>query len=154
MGGFDEDVPAAEDDELCLRLRSNGWRIWSLDAEMARHDAAMTRLGQWWRRCQRAGFAYAEGVRLHGAPPERHWVRESRRAWLWGLALPAAIVLLALAVGPAAWGLVAVDPAQVVRLALGARRDASARWARAFFLVAGKFPEEMMNLPPHPDHES
>src|SRR5262245_38760162 len=33
--GFREDVIAAEDDELCVRLRAKGWRIWRLDADMA-----------------------------------------------------------------------------------------------------------------------
>ena len=144
--GYRDELIAGEEPELCVRLRAQGWRIWRLDAEMTLHDAAMTRIGQWWRRCQRAGFAYAEGVRLHGAPPERHWVRESRRAWLWGLGLPAAIVLLALVAGPAAWVLLAVYPAQVVRLALAAPPAARARWARAFFLVAGKFPEAQGQL--------
>ena len=82
--GFRDDLIAGEEPELCVRLRAKGWKIWRLDAEMTLHDAAMTRFGQWWRRNVRAGFAYAEGVRLHGAPPERHWVREWRSAWFWG----------------------------------------------------------------------
>ncbi|HWH80910.1 MAG TPA: glycosyltransferase [Burkholderiaceae bacterium] len=144
--GYRDELIAGEEPELCVRLRAKGWRIWRLDAEMTLHDAAMTRFGQWWRRCQRAGFAYAEGVRLHGAPPERHWVRESRRAWLWGAILPIAIALLAALAGPIAWVLLAIYPAQVARLALRSPRDAAARWARAFFLVAGKFPEAQGQL--------
>src|SRR6185503_7868279 len=59
------------------------------------HDAAMTRFGQWWRRMVRGGHAYAQGRQMHGAPPERHWVRENRRIVFWGLLLP--ILILALA---------------------------------------------------------
>jgi hypothetical protein len=103
----------------------------------------MTRLGQWWRRTVRAGFAYAEGVRLHGAPPERHWVREWRSAWLWGAGLPLAIVAAALAFGPIALWTFAVYPLQVLRLAWRLRDLGRGRWARAFFLVAGKFPEAL-----------
>jgi hypothetical protein len=126
-----------------VRLRARGWRVWRLDAEMAWHDAAMTRLGQWWRRTVRAGFAYAEGVRLHGAPPERHWVREWRSAWLWGAVLPLAIVAAAVIAGPAALWAFAVYPLQVLRLGWRFRGLARGRWARAFFLVAGKFPEAL-----------
>ena len=53
---------------------------------MTLHDAAILRWGQWWRRNTRTGYAFAEGSHLFGAPPERHWVRESQRSRLWGLA--------------------------------------------------------------------
>ncbi len=72
VGGFRDDFIAGEEPELCVRLRAAGWRIWRLDADMAMHDAAMTRFGQWWRRAARAGYAFAQGASLHGAPPERH----------------------------------------------------------------------------------
>jgi hypothetical protein len=38
---------------------------------------------------------------LHGQSPERYFVRECRRAWIWGLALP----LVALALAPFTRGL-------------------------------------------------
>ena len=98
--GYRDDLVAGEEPELCVRLRAKGWRIWRLDAEMTLHDAAMTRFGQWWRRTMRAGFAYAEGVRLHGAPPERHWLRESRSAWAWGAVLPLSLIVLMVLFGP------------------------------------------------------
>jgi GT2 family glycosyltransferase len=141
--GFRDDLVAGEEPELCVRLRARGWRVFRLDAEMTLHDAAMTRIGQWWQRNVRAGFAYAEGVRLHGAPPERHWVREWRRAWLWGALLPLAIVIAAAIFGPLAlWGF-AVYPLQVLRLAWKLRGLERGCWARAFFLVAGRFPEAL-----------
>ena len=141
--GFRDDLVAGEEPELCVRLRARGWRVFRLDAEMTVHDAAMTRLGQWWQRNVRAGFAYAEGVRLHGAPPERHWVREWRRAWFWGALLPLAIVIAAAIFGPLAlWGFAAY-PLQVLRLAWRLRGLERGRWARAFFLVAGRFPEAL-----------
>lgn len=144
--GYRDDLIAGEEPELCVRLRAKGWRIWRLDAEMTLHDAAMTRFGQWWRRCLRAGFAYAEGARLHGALPERHWVRESRSAWVWGAGLPAVIVIAVLAFGPLAFWGVTIYPLQVLRLALRPQGSSRARWARAFFLVAGKFPEALGQL--------
>ena len=85
VSGFREDLIAGEEPELCVRLRAAGWRIWRLDADMALHDADMTRFSQWWTRAVRSGYASAQGAYLHGAGPERHQVWESRRAWLWGV---------------------------------------------------------------------
>jgi glycosyltransferase involved in cell wall biosynthesis len=136
VDGYNGDLIAGEEPELCVRLRAAGWRIERLDAEMTGHDAAMTRFGQWWKRTKRAGHAFAEGAALHGAPPERHWVRETRRALLWGAVLPV-VILGALLVSPwLALLLVLAYPAQVMRLGL---RDGD--WQRAFFNVLGKFAE-------------
>lgn len=93
--GYDEKLIAGEEPELCVRLRQAGWRIYRADAEMTLHDAAMTRLSQWWRRSMRAGYAYAQGAAMHGKPPERHWVRESRSIWFWGVVMPLVAVLAA-----------------------------------------------------------
>ena len=139
--GYRDDLIAGEEPELCVRLRAAGWKIWRLGEEMTLHDAAMSHLGQWWKRSMRAGYAFAEGASLHGAPPERHWVRESRSAWLWGAVFP----LLAL-VAATVWGtpgllLLLVYPLQVVRLALRGERSTRKNWWRALFLVLCKFPE-------------
>ena len=131
VGGYRDDLIAGEEPELCVRLRAAGWKIWRLDAEMTLHDAAMTRFGQWWRRNVRAGYAYAEGVRLHGAPPERHWVREWRSAWFWGAGLPLAIVLFAAIVGPVALWAFAIYPLQVAAAADGGCAASSAAAGRA-----------------------
>src|SRR2546423_1391442 len=88
-GGFDASVLAAEDEDICLRLRRKGWTIVRISAEMALHDAGMTRLGQWWRRAMRGGYAYAQGAQMHGGSRDRHFVREIRRTWFWGFFLPA-----------------------------------------------------------------
>ncbi|HAN73694.1 MAG TPA: glycosyl transferase [Planktothrix sp. UBA8407] len=88
VSGFNPQIIAGEEPELCVRLRQKGWKIYRLDAEMAIHDAQMTRFSQWWKRHLRAGYAYAQGASLHGKPPENHWVRETRSIWLWGLMIP------------------------------------------------------------------
>lgn len=141
-GGFRTDLIAGEEPELCVRLRAAGWRVWRLEKEMGWHDANLARFGQWWKRSRRGGHAFAEGAALHGAAPERHWVRECRSALFWGLGLPVFILALALAGGPGYLALLAAYPLQMARLALGGRRPSRREngW-RAVFLVLGKFPE-------------
>ena len=141
VGGYRDDLIAGEEPELCVRLRQAGWKIERLAAEMTLHDAAMTRFGQWWRRSRRAGHAYAEGAALHGAAPERHWVRETRRALVWGAALPAGIMILVL-IKPWLGALVALAyPAQGLRLALRGGPVGIGRWQWAGFTLLGKFAE-------------
>tara|TARA_R110002110_G_scaffold123078_12_gene299643 strand:- start:1491 stop:2426 length:936 start_codon:yes stop_codon:yes gene_type:complete len=137
VGGYRDGLIAGEEPELCVRMRAAGWEIWRLDAEMTWHDADITRFGQWWKRSRRAGHAFAEGAALHGAPPERHWVAETRRAVLWGLVLPLGILGLAAFVTP--WFVLAalIYPVQVARLS----RQGGVRWA--FFTTLGKFPEAL-----------
>ena len=139
--GFRDDLIAGEEPELCVRLRAKGWSIWRLDAEMTLHDAAMTTLRQWWMRSARAGFAFAQGVQMHGARPERHWVREWRSAWFWGLLLPGLVLALGAFMSPLALLGLALYPLQVLRLFLRTPGSVRARLARSVFLVLGKFPE-------------
>jgi glycosyltransferase involved in cell wall biosynthesis len=87
-GGFRPSLIAGEEPELCARLRGAGWTILRLRHDMAWHDAAMTRLSQWWRRSVRSGYAFAEVSRLHRGGPLRIWARQWWSNWLWGLALP------------------------------------------------------------------
>jgi hypothetical protein len=143
VDGFDATLIAGEEPELCVRLRERGWRIRRLDAEMTLHDAAMTRFRQWWRRSVRAGHAYAEGAARHGKPPERHWVREVRSNWLWGVAVP--LVALGFVWPTHGWSLLLLIGFVVLAWRVwrhGRRRawplfDAA---AYALFTVLGKFP--------------
>jgi hypothetical protein len=142
-GGYRADLIAGEEPELCVRLRAVGWKVWRLDAEMALHDAAMMRFGQWWIRALRGGYAFAEGAHLHGAPPEWHWVRESRSAWFWGLGIPVFTVSLIIWLGASGLVMLLIYPLQITRLALRGTRAVRENWWRALFLVLGKFPEAM-----------
>lgn len=140
VGGYREDLIAGEEPEMCVRMRALGWRVWRLAEDMAYHDAAMTRFGQWWRRVVRGGHAFAEGAYLHGRTPMRHFVPETRRAVLWGAALPVAIIGASLVQPWLLLGML-IYPAQVLRLALlGGIADRRQRW-RALFLVLARFPE-------------
>ncbi len=136
VGGYDPTLIAGEEPELCVRLRAAGWRVWRIDEEMTLHDAAMTRIGQWWKRTRRGGHAFAEGAALHGAAPERHWVAEARRALLWGAVLPLVAVVGAL-VSPWALLILGLYPLQMLRLGL------RYGWERGVFMVLAKVPEAL-----------
>jgi GT2 family glycosyltransferase len=138
--GFRIDLIAGEEPELCVRLRTKGWKIWRLEPEMALHDAAMTRFSQWWKRSQRGGYAIAQGAALHGAPPVRYGIKETRSILLWGLAIPLLTLVLAGLTGPAGLLMLAIYPLQVARLALTGSRTQGQNWLNALFLVIGKFP--------------
>ncbi len=149
VGGYNPAVIAGEEPEMCVRLRQKGWKIARVDAEMTLHDADMTRFGQFWKRMVRGGHAYAEGAWMHGRPPERHWVKETRGIVMWGIVFP----LLAVAGAVSSiffWPLSLLSPAivclyplQTARIALrdGRRRGLAPRdaWIYAASVMVGKF---------------
>lgn len=143
-GGFLPDLIAGEEPELCLRLRRRGWRIARLPRDMARHDAGMTRLAQWWRRAMRGGWAYAAGVWLHGMSGERFRVRENASVLLFGVLLPIATAALTGLYGGTALVLLGAYPLLALRIYLRSvrrgrpRRDAA---LQASFTVIAKFAE-------------
>jgi hypothetical protein len=151
VGGFRENMIAGEEPELCVRLRRAGGKILRLPDEMTLHDAAMTRFSQWWKRAVRSGHAYAEGAALHGAPPERHNVRQLRSSLFWGAVAPFLLIVSLVAAilwVPWAWLVVAVVMAGYVQLLsrIARQRRAhgdDARGARvyALFCVLGKWPQ-------------
>lgn len=142
VGGYNPDLIAGEEPELCLRLRQQGRRIFRLDAKMTLHDAQITAPGQWWQRAVRGGHAYAEVSWLHRHETEKFWMRESVRIWVWGLALPTIIlILIPITHG---WSL-ALSFAYVllmVKLYIQNRRyGARAAFVYAVFCTLIKFPE-------------
>jgi glycosyltransferase involved in cell wall biosynthesis len=123
VGGYDEGVLAAEDDELALRLRRGGHEVVRLDVPAAMHDADMRTFGEWWRRAARCGHAYAQVGTIHGQGDERKFVRPLRRAFVAGGILP--LVLVAAAVPTRGRSLVgfALYPVDAMRIAVGTRRQ-------------------------------
>jgi hypothetical protein len=146
VNGYRSDLICGEEPELCVRLRRAGWRVWRIPDEMTLHDAALYRFEQWWKRMLRSGYAYAQGAALHGAPPERHWVLESRRAWVWGLWIPVAVVTLALVIGWPAIALLIAYPLQILHLTARGKGSLRENWYRACALVFCKFPEMLGQL--------
>lgn len=141
VGGFDPTCTAGEEPQLCTRLRRLGWSIWRIDAEMTRHDLAMTSARQWWRRHYRSGYAGLDvTTRFPGEP--RLFVQELKRARIWAAGWPALALAsgigTGIVAGPVA-GLAVVGvlalayPLQVARLARKIRpRVADYRTAVAY----------------------
>jgi len=150
VGGFRTDMSFGEEPELCLRLRRDGGRIVRIDKEMALHDAAMDRFGQWWRRQIRAGVAAAEGAALHGRSPERYNVRRMLSMLFWGGAVPLFVVGSLVAAAWTPWAFVATALGVVGYVALfrgiyrSRRRSdetAADTTLYAFFCVVAKWPQ-------------
>jgi GT2 family glycosyltransferase len=144
VGGFRPDVIAAEDDEFCIRVRRQGWKILKIDAPMARHDVAITSFSQWWRRTRRSGHAYAQVAALHGGGEERYFVRDRRQILVWGLALPvAALVLAPFTRAISLLALLCLYALQLIHIARNCRRRGWAArdaWTYGFFTVISRFP--------------
>ena len=142
VNGFSPQVIAGEEPELCFRWRKKGWLIERLDAEMTLHDAAMFSVGQWWKRCERAGHAYAQGFSMHGNSDERYYRKEMIRIMGWCLLLLFPMTL-ALLVSPWALMLLGVYVLKVGHIyskgLLGFGRYTT--FIYAVSLVLGKFPE-------------
>lgn len=144
VGGYDPQLIAGEEPELCVRLCEQGYRIERIDAEMTLHDAAMTRLSQWWRRNVRAGHAFSEGAAMHGRGAGRHGVRHVRSAIFWGGVVPVAALVGALPTGGGSlvllggYGVLGFRVYRHYRRQGRSPRDAS---LAATFIVLAKFPE-------------
>lgn len=150
VGGFNSALIAGEEPDLCFRLRAAGWTIWRLDIEMTRHDAAMTRFGQWWRRVMRSGWACAEGADMHGASPEGYNRRAVRSIVVWGGLIPAASMLTAvMGGGTVAWPVAAAACGAYGAMALRIARFRQQRFGDSLrdglvyglFTMLGKLPQ-------------
>ena len=146
VGGYRDTLIAGEEPELCVRLRAAGWRIFRLNVDMTVHDAEMSRFTQWWKRTMRSGYAFAEGAYLHGSRPERHWVWESSRACIWGIALPLICAAAGVAWYPWGWASFIIYPAQVLRQSLRGGGNFHQRATKALFQTVGRFAEGIGQL--------
>ena len=115
IGGFADDQIAHEEPEMCARLRAQGWQIWRIDALMTKHDAATAQIGQFYRRSKRAGLGLCQVMLRPGAASDSAARAIMRRAILWAILLPAALVILLAMDWRLAAILVLLYPAQWVR---------------------------------------
>jgi hypothetical protein len=116
---------------------------------MGSHDAAITRLDQWWKRCVRSGHAYAQATSLHGGGPERAAVRENFSIVFWAWVLPAAALSAAWPTRGLSLLLFLLYPLLAVRIATGRRRRGATlrhSWLYAVFCVFAKLPQALGQL--------
>jgi glycosyltransferase involved in cell wall biosynthesis len=144
LDGFRADVMAAEDDELCLRVRRSGRKIIAVAEPMVLHDAALSSFGQWWTRARRTGMAYGQGVFLHGNSADQHFRRQARSALFWGAGVP--LVALGLALPTRGLSLVALSAylALFAKIYRAHRRNGQSHRVAlvlATFNVIAKWPE-------------
>jgi glycosyltransferase involved in cell wall biosynthesis len=150
VGGFDSTIAAGEEPELCQRLVRKGWRLVKLDRDMALHDLAMTRFGQWWRRMVRSGYGSVDVAHRFGVAKFAHNNLRVRIWSLW-LTLLLAAVGIALGSGQDSQGaqlvvllIFALWPAQIFRIALRTWRKgqpAQIAAAYAYFMTIAFVPQ-------------
>jgi cellulose synthase/poly-beta-1,6-N-acetylglucosamine synthase-like glycosyltransferase len=132
VNGYDENLIAGEDAELCSRIRAAGFNIVHIDRPMTGHDLAIHGFSQYWRRSLRTGYAYAEvSARLRGTPLPI-WSREARRNLVRGSLMTAVVAgapILSLAIH-------SIIPAVImiaIVLMLAARTAHRSKWRCADF---------------------
>jgi glycosyltransferase involved in cell wall biosynthesis len=141
VSGFRPDLMAGEEPELCARLRAKGWKIWRLDAEMTRHDAAIIRFSQWWLRAVRSGYAAMEVSLAHLSTGEM--LQEKRTvasAATWAGLLPLVILFSSL-FHPVFLALILIYVIQLARIAVRGRTPGLSSWTYAAFMMIAKFAE-------------
>ncbi len=148
--GYAAGLISGEEPELCLRLRRRGFKVFRADLQMTIHDAAMTRLGQWWNRALRTGHAALERIVMHGRSENPVHFKRARSAVFWTIGLPAFVLALAIVrpfgLSPATTALLyplgyLALAARVLRYRLKCGDKASSAMLYAVFCVLGKFPE-------------
>jgi len=150
VGGFNINLRAGEEVELCRRIKEFNYRIVRVKQEMGLHDADITNFTQWAGRISKYGFATADSIsRGLGDLQKRRYVF---RALLWAGVMPA-IALTGL-VGGFFDAFFLIIPMLVVclyillalRIYIGRRKHGdivSDSWLYAAFCIVGKWPELM-----------
>lgn len=133
-GGFNEELIAGEEPELCIRIRERGWKILRIDAEMTLHDANILHFSEWWKRNVRSGYGSQDVItRLNGRHrSERFYhIVNSAVSWTrnWLITALLMMVLGGLVLGLpgilfGAIGAVGLQVVQALRIAYGIRARA------------------------------
>jgi glycosyltransferase involved in cell wall biosynthesis len=139
LGGFDTTLIAGADPEFCLRLTAKGGEILALNADMGTHDSAMYHFSQWWHRCTKVGFGYANGAKWGS------WQKQARSSLVWGALLPVLILVCSFSISPFFLGLIVLYFIQIFRIYKSnidiGTSDAYDKYLYAQFCVLAKFPE-------------
>ena len=100
VGGYDSELIAGEEPELCRRMRARGHRVLHIDHPMTGHDMQMMRWSQYWKHSVRAGYAYAEISHRFRNSDDPSWEVDRKRnlvrSVFWVVSLGIAIAASAL----------------------------------------------------------
>jgi glycosyltransferase involved in cell wall biosynthesis len=141
VDGYKDFFVAGEEPEMCYRLRQKGWKIYRLDEEMTLHDANITRFSQWWRRANRAGFAFALGAKEHGKASEKFGVRRALRSLIWSGLL--GCILLISIIKPVMLFALLIYPVQIMKMFLKQKDKSFYGFKSCVFLMLSKLPEAL-----------
>lgn len=78
VGGYNPQLIAGEEPEMCQRMRAKNYRIVHINHPMTLHDLAIHKFSQWWRRASRTGHAYAEVSQLLKHSDFPLWAAEAK----------------------------------------------------------------------------
>jgi len=91
-GGYDENLIAGEEPEMCRRIRALGYKILHVDRPMTGHDLAMKSWKQYWKRASRTGYAYAEVSERFRSTALPFWEKEAHANRVRAVALLAILL--------------------------------------------------------------
>ncbi len=143
VNGFDPTVIAAEDDDFCIRVRSQGWKILRIDKKMAKHDSMVNTFRDFWKRAMRTGYAYAQVSWLHWDSSDKIFKKEIASTILFGGVIPILIIVFLSITKGYSLLLLLIYPLLFFRIYI----KSSPKWGQkdaflySFGCVIGKFPE-------------
>jgi glycosyltransferase involved in cell wall biosynthesis len=140
ISGFNSDLVAGEEPEMCARLRERKWAILRVPVEMTTHDAAILRFRQWWHRTARSGYGNTQVAWIHRRSRSCIEKRSVISAVFWGGILPSAICLGSV-IDPLALAAASLYPVQICRIAIGRGLTEKKSWVYAVFMLIAKLAE-------------
>jgi glycosyltransferase involved in cell wall biosynthesis len=141
VDGYKDFFVAGEEPEMCYRLRQKSWQIYRFNAEMTLHDANITKFSQWWKRANRAGFAFALSAKEHGKASEKFGVRRALRSLIWS-GLLGCIVFLSI-IEPVMLFTLLIYPLQIIKMFLKQKDKSLYGFKSCAFLMISKLPEAL-----------
>ncbi len=146
VDGFNPEVLASEEPEMCYRLRKKSWSIYRLHHPMTLHDAAMLRFSQWWKRYVRMGHScgHMVSLSLSAYDGKSYFVKLYTSVWFWALIFPFFVLIMALSVNINILLLTIAYLVQFIRISLHMYKqigDAKIAIIYSFFNIIGKWPQ-------------
>ena len=141
VNGYKDFFVAGEEPEMCYRLRNKGWKVYRIDEEMTLHDANITKFSQWWKRANRAGFAFALSAKEHGKEKEKFGVKRALRSLVWSGLL--AFILLVSLFNPSMLIALLLYPLQIIKMFIKQKDKSLYGFKSCVFLMISKLPEAM-----------